>query len=456
MLVVMAATTWAAWEDATALTVSMTSPANDTRVWLAGSDHAVTCTPSDTDKCRKQDGTTDASVADDLTIWWAGPGTWKDNKLLGASVTYICTDTAGANALTVFADDNKSADAPADASGNSSLFEEAKVSDSHTVSVIVPALNTVTYGAGSSTISDVPVPQYDRAASRNGAATFVRNTSPSCVAYSTFWHGTSLTDASSVSVYGVTSGDDMSLWAVTTGSFGTTWPSSNLTHSGGPLNDHVKKITYSTAWKYKVATGSDTWIDTTTQSGCVAYLTFATPVQVETKDVFEYSCRYCDGRNTTKTDVCWDVLNGMANEYTYAGGNCAALASNFGRLVGVQGVASSQEQWYAGGGAVGSIKQMRTKEIPTINAGTPNPKARYAWTFHRWVTAEGANWDPSSQTQLMGNWGAYEDVLFKSGGTDDYDRVGQQSIANPPGQGGWPQSTLTHSNPDAWDFTTPR
>jgi hypothetical protein len=120
--------------------VSIINPAEN-EVWLAGSDHLLTCTTSaDTDlACIGGDW---YFVDDSVTEYWTGSGTFTDNDNIGTSVTYICTTTAGINTVRVYADDDYAPD------NNAALYNEDPSLDTETVTVVVPQLQWVEFGGG--------------------------------------------------------------------------------------------------------------------------------------------------------------------------------------------------------------------------------------------------------------------------------------------------------------------
>ena len=481
----MVATSWAAWENATPLTVSMTFPADNTRVWLAGSDHVVTCIASDTDKCKKANGIYDSPVADDLTIWWSGAGAWKDNDNLGASATYICTNVAESNTLSVSADDNKSSSAPADATANAALFEEAGVSDYHTLNVIIPSLDQIQYNGhimSDVSVSGTPavrVPEYTRDPARNAAVAFTKNLAQGYTAKTKFWHTTALTEDTTVEVFGRVETEGMNCWESAGGTFGTSWPSAEVSLLGGPFVDAVQKLTYDTSWEYMVPTGSLRYIRMTNQTGNVAYVVFDTPHvyggagHEEKQEVFELSCAWANGVTQTqgKVEVCQKILDGMASPTTSTpsgyqyNGTCQTDASNFARLVGVQGVAATLHRWatandWASSQLPGDINWMKTRAgTSLINPVSGWPLDRVAWgNYHCWATAESNNWDASSHTKHPGGLGDYEDWLFNNGGNDDYGVRSGGSVANPEGQTteqADPGYRMKHTSPSPNAFGAP-
>jgi hypothetical protein len=456
----------------TAPTISVTSPSNNSRVWLAGSDHTVTCAASDIDECTSTTAEV-FDVDDSLTIWWTGSGTFKNGQNIGTSVTYVCRNTAGTDTIVAHGDDNKPADAAAAAAdANSALFDEDAVTSTRTVAVIIPVLNTLEYKTGSFTISDVTKPEYNRTGpARNDPGAFKQNTSPNCTAESKFWNATSLTNGSDVTVKGFTTGTDMNHWLAANGTFGTTWPSAAFTHDGGPIISKVKKATYDTEWKYKVPSGSDTYITMNTQASCIAYIVLDTPHvyggagNEEAKQVFDYSCVWADNVTAAqgKEEVCNKIKDGIAANYNY-GGTCLKEASNFARLVGVQGVTATVHRWdIAATPVAGNIDRMQTRTITLIGTpynGYPAGANRITWTnYHAWATAEGNNWDCSANTKHAGGWTDYEDWVFNNGGTDDYRVKGTPNtwIANPAGQGTETGAAhgMTHSTPSPSAFVAP-
>jgi hypothetical protein len=231
----------------------------DSEIWLAGSPQVVTANQVTDRDCNLSTGQWEY---DSITTYWTGTsGMFKNGNSVGLTVTYICTNAAGTNTITAFANDNHAG------AGNSALFDEDPVDTSKTVAVIVPVLDAITYGGSNYSISDVPTPQYSRAAGRDGAAAWKYNLEygTGVTAATTFWHSSSLTRASSVNVFGLVSGSIP--WVVESGTFGTTWPSGTFTHyrqGGSP-----PKITWTAAsvtWRYKCPDGSNEYISMTSHS----------------------------------------------------------------------------------------------------------------------------------------------------------------------------------------------
>jgi hypothetical protein len=256
-------------------------------VWLAGSDHALTCTTASDTDCNE---TTWETVDDSVTHYWTGTGTFKNDDNVGTSVTYFCANTAGSDTIAVHADDDYSPE------NNTALADDSESTDTLTVTVIIPVLDEITYGGGNFDIRDVDTPEYSRTASRDGSAAWRIDIDyqDGVTATSSFWHTSALTEAETVYTYGSVSGD-VPWVAGSTVSFGTTWPSGSASHprsAGSPTAIGAEDA--SVTWKYKCPNGTDTYIDMTTHNPTYYYVR-NTPVYDEIEACYALSCEYCDG-----------------------------------------------------------------------------------------------------------------------------------------------------------------
>lgn len=433
--------------------IEISNPEAD-EVWLAGSDHDVSISEAAIDEDCNTD--TGQVVQDSVTHYWTGTGTFKDNDNVGTTATYICTNTTGENTVTAHADDDYEPES------NTALADDDGVSDSETVDVIIPQVNTVAYTGGHA-IADATSPQYDRASPRNDPTAYTIGVHQDVDVDVTFWHSTDLTEASSVQVYASPSTLALGEWGYPSGSFGTTWPSAGFSSTNRQVNQtSVSKLSYDETWYYRCPDGSDTWIALATIADRVMYVTRAAPVRAEPEVVFEYSVNYCAGLDGTNSDedAGDEVLDGIAGDYTYAG-TCAIDSSNFVRLIGIQGVSGTLHRWatnHPGAIPVGDINAMQTRPITLIGNDPGWPDGRTIWVnYHQWATAESYNWDASSSTKHAGGWGDYEDWLFNNGGTDDY-RIEDSPdfwIANPNGQAAVNHPGMTYSNPGLGTFVSP-
>lgn len=384
------------------------------QVWLAGSPHTLTCTTStDTDRCRADAQSQWQDIVDSVTHYWTGTGTFQGNHYIGTSVTYICSNTAVNNNVTVHANDDYAPDNNTfivdDRDGENEMIK----SDTKTVSVIIPVVDQITYGGGNA-ITDVTAPEYDRATSKNEPASYVMESTAPTAAL-TFWAATSLTEASDVHVRAYISGGDLLGWDGGDGSFGTTWPSAQFSTTNEVLRFKVGKVTYTAKWQYSCPTGSNTWIDATSQTHEV-YVTLAASVVAPTKQIIDYACTWADS-TTTDAAACDALLtNGFAAHYTWKG-NCHELASDLVRLGGALGITISQHYW--GIKAVpNAVDDMLTLKTRTIDPVGPPPSASRSWVFHQWAEAGGRQLDPSVAAAFNGSWGNYEDDLFT-----EYERI---------------------------------
>jgi len=82
--------------------VFLINPGSD-EVWLAGSDHDVSCTTVTDQDCNLETGVLDP---DGVTHWWPGSsGKFVDDDNIGTEVGYICRTDAGTDTVMVQADD---------------------------------------------------------------------------------------------------------------------------------------------------------------------------------------------------------------------------------------------------------------------------------------------------------------------------------------------------------------
>jgi hypothetical protein len=187
-------------------------------------------------------------------------------------------------------------------------------------------------------------------------------------------------------------------------------------------------------WKYRV---SGTTHDMGRTGKHLVYTVLDTPVASFSPpwlEVLDYSCTWAAGA-TTKEQVCTQILsNGFAGHYTWDM-DCHRLASDFVRLVGVQGVVGSQHRWASKGhgGVIDDMAYQRTKAIDPV--GPTWGYGQIDWSWHQWAEAEGSQRDAAAATSLPGNWGAYEDFLFAQyERTKDDTPYQYEWVNNQPGQ----------------------
>ena len=408
------------YEPADAITEpDITNPVPN-EVWLAGSDHSLTAFAYDCD----WDTWEQEAVTDSVTFTWSGTGTFWNSDNVGNPVTYLCTNSESNNTVSVSADDDYSGPlAPDDVA---LAPEDATETIDETVSVIVPEPDELTFldcdesgGAKHDKISDASAPEWTRNPSKSHPAAYTRSTSTTSkytkVAVK-FWDSSSLTEDSTVDVFGAGSGDApfLGLYSTDSGEAWSSWPTSSTTHTADtalPLS--VSISTGSIGWYYRVPSGTNEWIDMGDTGTHKIYVVFATPVQPEDAAVFELSCQYTGrGDGSDGEDICDDILLGMGGDYTYNGFLCHRLSSNFVRLVGVQGVSATQHSWCvepAGQFEDGDIIKM--KSISFVPLGKEDPEV-FEWSLHQWADYGGYQWDIAGDTKHSGTWMDYEDTII--------------------------------------------
>ncbi len=301
--------------------ISITNPEED-EVWLAGSDHVVTCTTGSDIDC---DVVFWQKVDDSVTHYWTSDaGTFKNNDNIGTSVTYLCTNTAVSNSIIAHCNDDYAPDS------NSALFDETETTDTETVSVIIPEVIEVNFqpasGAynlktheGDATVSSTSVAEYVRTLgaedpTTNEPAVFKKGT-PIKLKFKAS-HDQDLTESSGVTVKAYPGAVDPGELGSQT--FGTTWPCETGILTTGNLASTIKYIEDETYFRYKVPSGTDTYIFTAepavTNTFCV--VADAPVAGPHYKWVAMASCRMADGQasDTTKT-IMDDIFDSLA---TYA------------------------------------------------------------------------------------------------------------------------------------------
>jgi hypothetical protein len=126
--------------------------------------------------------------------------------------------------------------------------------------------------------------------------------------------------------------------------------------------------------------------------------------------------------------------NGFKNHYDW-NMDCHMLASDFVRLIGMQGVPGSLHRWKSLGswGALNDMAYQRTKAVDPV--GPAWNYGQIDWSWHQWAEAEGKQRDAAAGVSLSGNWGAYEDDLFAQyKNTIATSPHAYQWIASQPGQ----------------------
>jgi hypothetical protein len=413
---------------------SITSPIAN-RVWLAGSDHTVTCSAStDTDYERDNPEAQWSPFNEQpITYTWTGTNRNFPRGNVGQSVTYVCSNTAGTATLTVTA-----SAVPVDPS----LTKSPVASDPVNVSVIIPVVDQISYAGAKNTINGVTSPEYDRSSGTNQPVSYTVGANPE--ADVKVWASTNLTDGSSVVMSGTSSGDFLrTQWGNASATFGTDWSSTaSVTALCIPT---IKSATYSTTWIYCCPTGSNTFINMSTISGSRIYLTRQASLSwtarsgvayAETEAAYALSCKYCTGMNAATTDanVCDNVMTGFSGDYVYNNLDCAYMAADYTHLIGVQGTSGIQEKWSV---KDDTLLTYSDSECMSMTPGTAATNPEPDWPFHWWVTAGGKTRDPCnsnpSNRSFNGDWGAYEDVVIAQYEIwDDTVHYGRW-IKNPPG-----------------------
>jgi len=241
--------------------VEMTFPDDDDEVWLAGSDHTVTCTTVTDIDCDYETG---EPVRDSVTHWWHGSSlNFKDNNNIGTEVVYIACDLAGTDTLTVKADDHY---APENNDYVADDYETEPEGDSYNVTIVIPwceqldfcgIRNYDIYDNTAATPATIGL-EFDRSASKNGPACQQKGERVT-LANVRFRDSTTLTGGKTVMVRAtgtVTFPWNSASWytwdtdALTTTS---TWDA-----SGRVINEvHKYDNNFELNWEYKVTTGSN-------------------------------------------------------------------------------------------------------------------------------------------------------------------------------------------------------
>ena len=253
--------------------MSITTPeANE--VWLAGSDHTLTCTSSyNYDRCRADAQSQWQILADSVTQYWTGTGTFKDNDNIGTSVTYICTNTAGNNTVTTYADDDY---APV---LNAALVDEPAKSDTKVVAVVIPTLEWVEFGgtnkhtlykkdanpwniANEDCATDYTTAVPDKAWVRDPALTdpvcYTKGSTGAQVTTSINFASQAITKNSTFNIDGTTGVNHVFVKnGINVIGAQTTVPAMNAAVAFG---NSVSGSTWYVYWSYKVPTGTNTWI----------------------------------------------------------------------------------------------------------------------------------------------------------------------------------------------------
>jgi hypothetical protein len=223
-----------------------------------------------------------------------------------------------------------------------------------TINVIKPVLNTVTYGPSGQKYPlmygynrSVPVPEYQiwPPLVLNGPACWTKGTQAQ--ADVTFCHNTNLTfPVYDVVVRADTSGDvtDIGNWCDSPATtFGPGWPSAATTCiAGSTIRNFVHSQTYSAQWKYKVPSGMNQWIDTTSQSGCKLYAVLDMPQAPQAQPwtpVLDMACAWAwsdTSASSAAADVvyqvyyCGDTYSGYAQYYDGGTFRLTACLSEWG------------------------------------------------------------------------------------------------------------------------------
>ena len=331
MLAIMFSPCYSAWGPYTPITdISITNPtANE--VWLAGSDHTVTCTlGSDCD----ENLDTGQLKVDSVTHYWSGTGTFKGGNV-GTSVTYVCTDTAVANSITAHCNDDY---APV---SNTALYDETETGDTETVTVLIPQLEWVEFGGGSKHTMykkdadpwnpanedytmDYATPVPNKAWVRDPAladpVSYTKATTGAQVTASiNFATSQALTETSTVSIEGKEdSVQDFASTGINVSGAATTVPAMNMV---AVFVDTVGGWNWQIGWSYKVPTGSDNWIALGSSQDDL-YLTWGTPggSRITAKRMNWAAYMKCDGDDTV-TALGDDLSAGVNSDTTFGTDN---------------------------------------------------------------------------------------------------------------------------------------
>jgi hypothetical protein len=290
--------------------VSITNPtANE--VWLAGSDHDVSCTTSTDEDCNTDTGQV---VQDSVSHWWITyDGSFKNGTYIGTSgVTYICRDTSGTDTIFVYADDDYAPD------NNTYLADDTPECDTKSVSVVIPQLEWVQFGGTSkhtlykkdaaqwnvenedyatNYATAVPNKAWVRDPLLKDPVCYTKNAGGAQVTASiNFTTPDAVTEASTVNLK-ATDGSQEDIFTRTGVSVSvadTTVPAMNMATA---LMDYVQYLQWELVWRYKVPSGSNTWIELGTSNNYL-FVTWGTPngSTVTAKRMLwaTYVCTYSD------------------------------------------------------------------------------------------------------------------------------------------------------------------
>jgi hypothetical protein len=240
----------AAWTTGTGIAPTISTPAAS-RVWLAGSDHSVSGSATDTDYCAVE---SPASQDDEVLVWFTGTsGTFTGNANWGlgsVSTTYICSNNEGSDTLTLHADDDD-ANVPAGTTDPDGTIraDDGAATATVEVSVVKPDVFAVNF-TGDIEVRDLDgalLPDYEwtQGASINYAAVFgFMSTLKAKIKISLG----ALTDTSLVTMHADPSGLDLPAWEPVPPGPGPKVSGPSVTLSSTSNNTEFGVFTANTRW----------------------------------------------------------------------------------------------------------------------------------------------------------------------------------------------------------------
>ena len=260
MLTVVLRAGYSAYGPHTPITsISIENP-TASEVWLAGSDHTVTCTTGSDMDCNLGTG---EPVSDSVTHYWSGTGTFKDNDNVGTSVTYLCTNTAVSNSITAHCNDDYAPES------NAALSDEGETTDTETVTVVIPWVEELNFsGTNNYAMMDdadppveITVAEYDKSLGRNEPACQKMDSTVTLSGVK-FRASSDLTESSSVAVNvtGTVDFDDANDSWQTWDSSGITMTSKDIAAGHTETSVGIYDNDFSLTWKFKDPSGTNTYI----------------------------------------------------------------------------------------------------------------------------------------------------------------------------------------------------
>lgn len=186
----------------------------------------------------------------------------------------------------------------------------------------------------------------------------------------------------------------------------------SFTLSTSDVGSTIRQLgTVTWTWKY----GSGYTMGTTGPHDI--YTLYSAPTAPEADPrvhILGYACKWADGDANIST-ASRSILNGMADHYTYGGGNCSLLASDFVRLVRSLGGNAAMRSWAAYNVTqAGYYFMVDQRTISVDPIGDLYGEGPRGIRFHSWAEVATGTRDPSFNLIRSGNWTDYEDYLYDS------------------------------------------